>query len=149
MPARVVIEVGTHSAWVQEIIAGCGHEVLVANRRLMEGSKRRKRKNNRNRCQQTGPVGSSGFAVVAPDQAPSREVRQDLGLSSSCCLPAFQRRRRPDCIFSQPDTHPAYPQSRFVGSPTVATQDSRPSGSLLLTSETLSFSASCRFIAAH
>ena len=70
MPARVVIEVGTHSAWVQEIIAGCGHEVLVANRRLMEGSKRRKRKNNRNRCQQTGPVGSSGFAVVAPDQAP-------------------------------------------------------------------------------
>ena len=32
-----LIEVGTHSAWVQEIIAGCGHEVLVANRRLMEG----------------------------------------------------------------------------------------------------------------
>ena len=25
-PARVVIEVGTHSAWVQEIIAGEGHE---------------------------------------------------------------------------------------------------------------------------
>ena len=30
-PARVVIEVGTHSAWVREAIAGCGHEVLVAN----------------------------------------------------------------------------------------------------------------------
>jgi hypothetical protein len=30
-PTRVVIEVGTHSAWVQEIIAGKGHEVLVAN----------------------------------------------------------------------------------------------------------------------
>jgi hypothetical protein len=29
---------------VQEIIAGCGHEVLVANPRLMEGSKRRKRR---------------------------------------------------------------------------------------------------------
>ena len=25
-PARVVIEVGTHSAWVQEVIAGEGHE---------------------------------------------------------------------------------------------------------------------------
>ena len=36
-PARVVIEVGTHSAWVQEVIAGEGHEVLVANPRLMEG----------------------------------------------------------------------------------------------------------------
>jgi hypothetical protein len=43
-PARVVIEVGTHSPWIQEIIAGKGHEVLVANPRLMEGSKRRKRK---------------------------------------------------------------------------------------------------------
>jgi transposase len=37
--ARVVIEVGTHSAWVQEVIRGCGHEVLVANPRLMDGSK--------------------------------------------------------------------------------------------------------------
>ena len=45
--ARVVMEVGTHSAWVQEVIAGEGHEVLVANPRLMEGSKRRKRKNDR------------------------------------------------------------------------------------------------------
>ena len=45
--ARVVVEVGTHSAWVQEVICGYGHEVLVANPRLMEGSKRRKRKNDR------------------------------------------------------------------------------------------------------
>ena len=32
---------------MQEIIAGEGHEVVVANPRLMEGSKRRKRKNDR------------------------------------------------------------------------------------------------------
>ena len=44
---RVVIEVGTHSAWVQDVITELGHEVLVANPRLMEGSKRRKRKNDR------------------------------------------------------------------------------------------------------
>src|SRR6201988_4482633 len=36
-PARVVMEVGTHSAWLQEIIAGEGHEVGVGNRRLWEG----------------------------------------------------------------------------------------------------------------
>ena len=29
-PARVVMEVGTHSPWMQEIIAGEGHEVVVA-----------------------------------------------------------------------------------------------------------------------
>jgi hypothetical protein len=39
--ARVVVEVRTHSAWVQEVIRGCRHEVLVANPRLMDGSKRR------------------------------------------------------------------------------------------------------------
>src|SRR5215472_14667631 len=45
--ARVVIEVGTHSAWVQDVITEWGHEVLVANPRLMEGAKRRKRKSDR------------------------------------------------------------------------------------------------------
>src|SRR5580693_8474288 len=40
--ALVVIEVGTHSAWVREVVVGCGHEVLVANPRLMDGTKRRK-----------------------------------------------------------------------------------------------------------
>ena len=44
---RVIFEVGTHSAWVREVVVGCGHEVLVANPRLMEGTKRRKRKNDR------------------------------------------------------------------------------------------------------
>ena len=41
--ARVVIEVGTHSAWLQDMITEWGHEVRVANPRLMEVSKRRKR----------------------------------------------------------------------------------------------------------
>jgi hypothetical protein len=45
--ARVIFEVGTHSPWVQEVIRGYTHEVLVANPRLMDGSKRRKRKNDR------------------------------------------------------------------------------------------------------
>ena len=45
--SRVVFEVGTHSAWVREAVAGLGHEVLVANAQQMEGSKRRRRKNDR------------------------------------------------------------------------------------------------------
>ena len=44
---RVIFEVGTHSAWVREVVVGCGHEVLVANPRRMDGTKRRKRKNDR------------------------------------------------------------------------------------------------------
>jgi hypothetical protein len=36
--SRVVVEVGTHSAWVREVIAGFGHEVLVANARILDNT---------------------------------------------------------------------------------------------------------------
>ena len=34
-PARVAIEVGTHSPWVRRLLEDCGHEVLVANARKL------------------------------------------------------------------------------------------------------------------
>ena len=80
MPARVVMEVGTHSPWVQEIIAGCGHEVLVANPRLMEGSKRRKRKNDRIDANKLARLGRVDPQSLHPIKHRSREVRQDLVL---------------------------------------------------------------------
>ena len=76
--ARVVIEVGTHSAWVQEVIRGCGHEVLVANPRLMDGSKRRKRKNDRIDANKLARLGRVDAESLYPIQHRSREVRQDL-----------------------------------------------------------------------
>jgi len=79
-PARVVIEVGTHSAWVQEVIAGEGHEVLVANPRLMDGSKRRKRKNDRIDANQLARLGRVDPKMLHPITHRSREVRQDLVL---------------------------------------------------------------------
>src|SRR5215470_18601560 len=78
--ARVVIEVGTHSAWVQEVIAGAGHEVLVANPRLMEGSKRRKRKNDRIDAKKLARLGRVDPQSLHPIKHRSREVRQDLVL---------------------------------------------------------------------
>jgi len=77
-PARVVMEVGTHSAWVQEIIAGEGHEVVVANPRLMEGSKRRKRKNDRIDAKKLARLGRVDPQSLHPIRHRSREVRQDL-----------------------------------------------------------------------
>ena len=76
--ARVVFEVGTHSPWVQEVICGCGHEVLVANPRLMEGSKRRKRKNDRIDANKLARLGRVDPESLHPIQHRSREVRQDL-----------------------------------------------------------------------
>src|SRR5205807_3029254 len=76
--ARVVVEVGTHSAWVQEVIRGCGHEVLVANPRLMDGSKRRKRKNDRIDANKLARLGRVDPRWLQSMQHRSREVRQDL-----------------------------------------------------------------------
>src|SRR5262252_7924673 len=79
-PARVVIEVGTHSPWMQEIIAGEGHEVVVANPRLMERSKRRKRKNDRIDANKLARLRRMDPQSLHPMQHRSREVQQDLVL---------------------------------------------------------------------
>lgn len=76
--SRVVIEVGTHSAWVREGIAECGHEVLVANPRLMEGSKRRQRKNDRIDANKLARLGRVDPQSLHPIEHRSKEVRQDL-----------------------------------------------------------------------
>ena len=76
--ARVVIEVGTHSAWVQDVITQWGHEVLVANPRLMEGSKRRKRKSDRIDANKLARLGRVDPQSLYPIRHRSREVRQDL-----------------------------------------------------------------------
>jgi transposase len=76
--ARVIFEVGTHSAWVREVVVGCGHEVLVANPRLMDGTKRRKRKNDRLDAQRLARLGRVDPQSLFPIQHRSTEVRQDL-----------------------------------------------------------------------
>jgi len=76
--ARVVMEVGTHSAWVQDVVVGCGHEVLVANPRQMEGPKKRKRKNDRIDANKLARLGRVDPESLYPIQHRSREVRQDL-----------------------------------------------------------------------
>ena len=74
----MVIEVGTHSAWVQEVISGCGHEVRVANPRLMDGSKRRRSKNDRIEANELARLGRVDPESLCPIQHRSRDVRQDL-----------------------------------------------------------------------
>jgi Transposase len=77
-PARVVMEVGTHSGWVRDVVAGCGHEVLVANPRQMDGPKRRKRKNDRIDAHKLARVGRIDPQSLFPLNHRSVEVRQDL-----------------------------------------------------------------------
>jgi transposase len=77
-PARVVMEAGTHSAWVRDAVVACGHEVLVANPRQMEGPKRRKRKNDRIDAHKLARVGRMDPQSLFHIRHRSAEVRQDL-----------------------------------------------------------------------
>ena len=62
----------------------------------------------------------------------------------------YQLRRRPDCIFSELHTQPTYsPVYASLCTSRYPTQNSGPSGSLLLSRRDSSSPASCRFIPAH
>jgi transposase len=76
--ARVVMEVGTHSAWARDAVAACGHEVLVANPRQMEAPKKRKRKNDRIDAHKLARVGRMDPQSLFPIHHRSVEVRRDL-----------------------------------------------------------------------
>jgi len=84
--ARVVMEVGTHSAWVQDVITEWGHEVLgqPAVDGRVEASQAEERSH---RCQQVGPIGAGGSAVVVPDSASqSRSAPGSGGVASPDAL---------------------------------------------------------------
>ena len=76
--SRVVFEVGTHSAWVREVVVGLGHEVLVANARQMAGSKHRRRKNDRIDAAKLARLGRVDPKSLYPIQHRSTEIREDL-----------------------------------------------------------------------
>jgi hypothetical protein len=88
-----------------------------------------------------------GVSGVYDYAGPRRNLRYR---SHPCCLPPMQKRRRPDCIFSELNTQPTCtPVYASPNTSRCATQNSGPSGSLLLSRRTLAFPASCRFIPAH
>src|SRR3981081_1869764 len=88
-----------------------------------------------------------GVSGVYDYAGPSRNLRCR---SHPYCLPPMQKRQRPDCIFSKLNTQPTCtPVYASPNTSRCATQNSGPSGSLLLSRRTLSFPASCRFIPAH
>jgi len=81
--ARVVIEAGTHSAWVAECLAGAGHTVVVAN----PGKLRFIYKSDRFDAEQLARVARLDPRLLSPIQHRSRQTRADLAvLRSRNCL---------------------------------------------------------------
>jgi transposase len=81
-PARVVLEVGTHSPWVSRQLLSYGHEVFVANPSAMYGSRRRTKRNDRMDAEFLARQGRADTALLhaiqhrrEPTQAHLAQVR--------------------------------------------------------------------------
>ena len=68
--SRVVVEVGTHSAWVREVIAGFGHEVAGSESPADGRIETSPAQERPDRCREAGPVGKDRSEIAASDSAP-------------------------------------------------------------------------------
>jgi transposase len=77
---RVVLEVGTHSPWVSRLLAGLGHEVIVANPSAMFAGRPRRRRNDRLDAQFLARQGRADVCLLYPITHRSAEAQQHLEL---------------------------------------------------------------------
>lgn len=79
-PARVVMEVGTHSPWMSRLLTSLGHEVIVANPSAMYGSKRRRKRNDQADAEYLARQGRADVALLHPIQHRREEAQAHLEL---------------------------------------------------------------------
>lgn len=65
-PARVVLEVGTHSPWLSRQLEAWGHEVIVANAKELRSISQSDRKNDRSDAEQLARLGRVDPALLRP-----------------------------------------------------------------------------------
>lgn len=82
-PARVALEAGTHSRWVEEALAAAGHEVIVANPRQIQLIWKRKKKTDRSDADLLARLARADVTLLAPVHHRSREAQQDLAVLKS------------------------------------------------------------------
>jgi transposase len=82
-PARVALEAGTHSRWVEEVLAAAGHEVVVANPRQIQLIWKRKKKTDRSDANLLARLARSDVTLLAPVHHRSRAAQVDLAVLRS------------------------------------------------------------------
>lgn len=80
---RIVIEVGTHSPWVSELLESLGHEVLVANARQVGLIFRSRKKNDKVDAETLARLGRVDPKLLAPIRHRGRQTRADLAVVRS------------------------------------------------------------------
>jgi len=79
-PARVVIEVGTHSPWVSRALAGRSHEVIVANAREVQSITKSDRKNDAADAEQLARLGRADPKLLHPIEHRHEDTQRDRAL---------------------------------------------------------------------
>ena len=75
---RIALEVGTHSAWVTELLTECGHEVVVANPRRTESISKNRRKNDRVDARTLARLVRADPELLYPIRHRGPQARRDL-----------------------------------------------------------------------
>jgi len=79
-PARVAIEVGTHSPWISRLLEGCGHEVLVANPRKVRLIYENDSKSDRVDAEWLARIARMDPKLLAPIHHRGPEAQADLAV---------------------------------------------------------------------
>ena len=82
-PTRIALEVGTHSAWVSELLGELGHEVIVANARKLRMIFQSDSKNDRLDAEQLARVARMDPKLLYPIEHRDRSARADLAVMRS------------------------------------------------------------------
>ena len=92
-PARIALEVGTHSPWISRLLDDCGHEVLVANARKVGRMFRGEQKNDRIDAEKLARVARMDTQLLAPIRHRGKRAQQHLAmLRARDCLVASRTR---------------------------------------------------------
>jgi transposase len=82
-PCHVVIEVGTHSRWVQEIVSKLGHKVTVANPRRLKLISQSYSKSDSSDAELLARMGRADEQMLSPIQHRSEEAQADLAMAKA------------------------------------------------------------------
>lgn len=82
-PARVVLEVGTHSAWIERLLRDLGHDAIVANARRLRFIYDNENKSDPVDAEALARVGRLDPALLSPIRHRGAEAQADLALIRS------------------------------------------------------------------
>lgn len=82
-PAHVVIEVGTHSRWMSELLKELGHQVTIANPRRLKLISESDSKQDRTDAELLARLGRADTQLLAPIEHRNNQAQADLAVAKA------------------------------------------------------------------